>query len=361
MKTLFSSLLAFALMISPSFAQMGPAGPPGGGITGSATFVQGGSSPTSVGGGVSVLINATQPNLDPIVAVYYKVTGGAYDNQIISYNMSSCTNYTHTEKLNYLPFPQGWSGCGWYWDENPGAKSVLIKVFLQSGAVVEKNYDYTVDKPTITSFTLEGQADQFTVTQNNELLIGDWNDGGVTINATVNANSSGGEIGFIQLAQPFNYVKHKSNYWYKTDASIYLLDYLLPGPSYWYNSPLGIVSQSNNNNISMVDYPNLRTPIDLNNYAKVMQMTNNFKTYVVFRPSGGILVGIGKMEWNQTLLATYNGPVNPTQEQYLNINNWINTFNHPNGWSQNGTIASFPIQWEKSRGQLEDYFSEGQD
>lgn len=360
MKNLFSSVLVFALMISPSLAQMGPAGPPPSN-NGSATFVQSGSSPTSVGGGVAVLINATQPYADPIVAVYYSVTGGAYDNQIIANDASSCTNTVLSSKFVYLPFPQGWAGCGWFWDENPGAKSVDITVFLQSGTQVNKHYDYTVDKPDVVSFTLVGQFDRLGSTNNNEIALGSWGNGGVSINATIHTNSTGGELGFIQKVRPINYVKYKSDYWYQTLCNINLLDFVPPGPSYWYNGSVNVGSSSNNNVVQMLDYPNVRSPINLTNYPKVLQLSNNFNTSIVFRPVGGILVGIGRIDWVQNLTATYNGPIAPTQQQYLNLDNWILEFNHQNGWEQTGEVASFSVQWEKSVGQISDYQSEGQD
>lgn len=360
MKNLFSSLLVFALMVSSSLAQMGPAGPPPSN-NGSATFVQGGSSPTSVGGGVSVLINATLPYADPIVAVFYTVNGGAYDNQVIANDYSSCTNTELTSKFVYLPFPQGWAGCGWFWDENSGAKSVDITVFLQSGTQVNKHYDYTVDKPNVVLFTLVGQPDRLGVTNNNEIALGSWGNGGVSLNATIHTQSSGGELGFIQKVRPMNYVKYKSDYWYKTQCNFNLLDYLPPGPAYWYSGSLNVGSYTNNNVIQMTDYPNVRATINLANYPKVLQISNVFNTSIAFRPTGGILVGLGRIDWAQTMTATYNGPVNPTQQQYLDLSNWTLDFNHPNGWEQNGEVASFAIQWEKSVGQISDYQSEGQD
>lgn len=361
MKTLMKSVLLFALMISSSFAQMGPAGPPGGGSSGSATFVQSGASPTSVGGGVAVLINATQPYADPIVAVYYNVTGGAYENQVISNDYNSCTNYPLTSKFTYLPYPQAWTGCGWFWDENAGGKSVDITVFLLSGAQVNKHYDYTIDKPNLVSFTLVGQADRLGVTNANEIAMGSWGNGGVSIHATVHTQSYGGELGFIQKVRPSHYVKYKSDYWYRTLCNINLLDFIPPGPSYWYGTPVNVNGYTNNNVLQMADFPNVRAPINLTNYAKRLELSNIFNTSVVFRPTGGILVGIGRIDWVQNLTATYNGPENPTQTQYLNLDNWTLDFNHPNGWEQTGEVVSFAVQWEKSAAQISDYQSEGQD
>lgn len=360
MKTLMKSLLLFVLMISSSLAQMGPAGPPPT-YSGSVTFVQGGASPTSVGGGVSVLINATLPYADPIVAVYYNVTGGAYENQIISSDTTSCTNYPLTSKFTYLSFPQGWAGCGWFWDENSGAKSVDITVFLMSGTQVNKHYDYTIDKPDLVLFTLDGQPDRLGLTNNNEIALGSWGGGGVQIRARVHTNSAGGELGFIQKVSPNNYIKYKSNYWYNTVCGIHLLDHLPPSSAYWYTPPSNVNAATQDNIVQMWDYPTIRKVIDLTNYPKKLQINNIFNTSVVFRPTGGILVGIGRIDWVQNLTATYNGPADPTQTQYLNADNWVVDFNHPNGWEQNGEVASFSIQWEKSASQISDYQSEGQD
>ena len=198
MKTLFSSLVIFALMISSSFAQGGPAGPPGNPV-GSATFVQSGASPESVGGGVAVLINATDPTNDPITAVYYTVTGGAYLNQVFGQNYITCENIPLTSNFYLYPFPVALGGCGWFWDHNPGNKSVDIVVILQSGTTVTKHYDYVVTKPVVTELKISGPRTQLTFENNNsQIKAGFHKNGAVTIHAKVNGVGTPGTIGFTQ-------------------------------------------------------------------------------------------------------------------------------------------------------------------
>lgn len=362
MKTLFSSLVIFALMISSSFAQGGPAGPPGNPV-GSATFVQSGASPESVGGGVAVLINATDPTNDPITAVYYTVTGGAYLNQVFGQNYITCENIPLTSNFYLYPFPVASGGCGWFWDHNPGNKSVDIVVILQSGTTVTKHYDYVVTKPVVTELKISGPRTQLTFENNNsQFKAGFHKNGAVTIHAKVNGVGTPGTIGFTQRVDLSDMFTQKNGQWLRTNLTPPLADYPLPGPGYWSNAnEQTFFANLNNQFVQMSDGPNMHAPIFLNNYPKKIEMSWGFQTRLTFRPVGGVLVGLGTINWPLVYSVEYTGPANPTIEQYTDPANWTTHANgRPAPWSEDGTIESIEIWWEGNISQIPTYQEEGQ-
>lgn len=314
----------------------------------------------SVGGGVSIL--ATDVSAWKIVEATWTVTG-ALQHQTFTASRGDYARFTGLSQ--YFPGGTDFGTLGVIWDENPGQKTITISVRYDdpSGTTLTAENTVTTVKPNAT-LKLTG-AKLHMGPRAGQPPTDTWGvstakpDGGAGIrfDGTVTSVPTGGEFAVVQLMTamqissmtqtestsiqlpsgggPYLDVQTASS----SPAIHGLWDGFSPYPPMFPMTPRF-------DSPAVYDGP-LYLDIDPAKAKTTIVMSMEFKTQLVWHPSGGGYVSVSEITWSLLATAVYKGPMAQATflDNYMNPSKWTFSTNHLNDWVQNGDGSTKLPKW----------------